>query len=78
MTASTRANRSRDKVRAHRERLRRQGLRPIQIWVPDVRARSFKDEAHRQSLAVAKSQHAQADQDFIDSVSDLSAFWDAE
>ena len=31
---------SRDKVRAHRERLRRQGLRPIQIWVPDVRAPS--------------------------------------
>jgi hypothetical protein len=62
---------SRDKVRAHRERLRRQGLRPIQIWVPDVRSRSFKAEAHRQSLAVAESSFAQGDQDFIDSVSDL-------
>ncbi len=30
---------SKTKVRAHRERLRRQGLRPIQIWVPDVRSR---------------------------------------
>ena len=28
---------SRDKVRAHRQRLRRQGLRPIQIWVPKPR-----------------------------------------
>lgn len=62
---------SRAKVRAHRERLRSQGLRPIQIWVPDVRATSFKSEAHRQSLAVAESSDAQADQDFIDSVSDL-------
>jgi hypothetical protein len=62
---------SRDKVRAHRERLRRQGLRPIQIWVPDVRSRSFKAEAHRQSLAVAEGSFAQSDQDFIDSVSDL-------
>ncbi len=62
---------SRAKVRAHRERLRSQGLRPIQIWVPDVRATSFKAEAHRQSLAVAESSDAQADQDFIDSVSDL-------
>jgi hypothetical protein len=62
---------SREKVRAHRERLRRQGLRPIQIWVPDVRSRSFKAEAHRQALAVAESSHSQADQDFIDSVSDL-------
>ena len=62
---------SRDKVRAHRERLRRQGLRPIQIWVPDVRSRSFKAQAHRQSLAVAESELAREDQAFIDSVSDL-------
>jgi hypothetical protein len=61
---------SRDKVRAHRERLRRQGLRPIQIWVPDVRSPSFKAKAHRQSLAVAKSVHAKADQAFIDAISD--------
>jgi Protein of unknown function (DUF3018) len=65
---------SRDKVRAHRHRLRRQGLRPIQIWVPDVRAASFKIEAHRQSLAVAESAHAKADQDFIEAVSDPSGF----
>ena len=62
---------SRDKVRAHRERLRRQGLRPIQIWVPDVRSRAFKAAAHRQSVAVAESSHANEDQEFIDAVSDL-------
>ena len=78
MTAPARGKPSRDKVRAHRERLRRQGLRPIQIWVPDVRAPSFKAKAHRQSLAAAKSPHAKADQDFVDAVSDLSGFWDAE
>ena len=60
---------SRDKVRAHRERLRRQGLRPIQIWVPDVRSPAFAAQAHRQSLAVARSAHAKADQDFIDAIS---------
>jgi hypothetical protein len=42
--------------------------------VPDVRASSFKSEAHRQSLAVAASAHAHAhaheDQAFIDAVSD--------
>lgn len=73
MATSTRRNPSRDRVRAHRERLRRQGLRPIQIWVPDVRARSFKAEAHRQSLTVANSPQARNDQDFIDSVSDRGA-----
>ena len=61
---------SRAKVRAHRARLRAQGLRPIQIWVPDVRAPSFRSEAHRQSAAVAASRHAKEDQAFIDAVSD--------
>lgn len=61
---------TRVKVREHRERLRAQGLRPIQIWVPDVRALSFKSEAHRQSAAVAASAHATEDQSFIDVVSD--------
>jgi hypothetical protein len=72
MTASARTNSSRDKVRAHREKLRRQGLRPIQIWVPDVRSPSFAAKAHRQSLAIANSPHAEADQAFIDAVSDPS------
>jgi hypothetical protein len=62
---------SRDKVRAHRERLRKQGLRPIQIWVPDVRAHSFKAEAHRQAAAVAASEQAADDQAFIDAVSEF-------
>ncbi|MGZ4821836.1 MAG: antitoxin MazE family protein [Terriglobales bacterium] len=61
---------SRDKVRAHRKRLREQGLRPIQIWVPDMRSPAFIRQAHRQSLAVAKSPHAKQDQDFINAVSD--------
>jgi hypothetical protein len=58
------------KVQEHRDRLRAQGLRPIQIWVPDVRAPSFLAEAHRQSLAVATSAQAAEDQAFIDAVSD--------
>jgi hypothetical protein len=49
-------------------------LRPIQIWVPDVRAPSFRSEAHRQSLAVAASAHAREDQAFIDAVS----YWENE
>jgi hypothetical protein len=61
---------SRAKVRKHRERLREQGLRPIQIWVPDMRAPAFHAEAHRQSLAVAAGPHARADQAFIDAVAD--------
>jgi hypothetical protein len=63
------AKTSRTKVRRHRDRLRREGLRPIQIWVADVRSRRFRAEARRQSLAVAQSAHAGDDQAFIDAVS---------
>jgi antidote-toxin recognition MazE-like antitoxin len=62
---------SREKVRRHRENLRRQGLRPIQVWVPDVRSRAFKAQAHRQSLAIARSSSEHEDQAFVDAVSDL-------
>ena len=57
------------RVREHRRRLRAQGLRPVQIWVPDVRSPEFAREAHRQSAAVAVSRHAQDDQAFIDAIS---------
>jgi hypothetical protein len=61
---------TRDRVRAHRERLRAQGLRPLQIWVPDVSSPAFAAEAHRQSRAVAASSHAQTDQAFVESITD--------
>lgn len=60
---------SRDKVRAHRQRLRAQGLRPIQLWVPDVDSAKFRSEAHRQSARIAASADARDDQAFIDSIS---------
>ncbi|MEO8748838.1 antitoxin MazE family protein [Dermatophilaceae bacterium Sec6.4] len=66
---------TRDRVRAHRQRLREQGLRPVQIWVPDVRAPEFVAQAHLQSTAIAASEHEAADQAFVDAI---SVDWDAE
>lgn len=60
-------------MQARRRWLREQGLRPIQIWVPDVRAPEFAAQAHAQSEAVAVSEHAVDDQAFIDAVS-----WDQD
>ncbi len=70
MTKSKRSKRSRDKVRADRERLRRHGLRPIEIWVPDIDSPAFAAAAHRQSLAVARSRKATEGRAFIDAVSE--------
>jgi len=60
---------SRTRVRKHRDRLRAQGLRPLQIWVPDVSAPGFAEEAHRQARAVSESAQAADDQSFVDAIS---------
>lgn len=56
-----------DRVKAHRARMRAQGLRPIQIWVPDVRSPEFAAEAHRQSALVAAN--ARDDMDYLEAIS---------
>lgn len=71
---TTARSRSREKVRSHRVRLRAQGLRPVQMWVPDVRSKAVARAAHRQSLAVGNSPHARDDQAFVDAIS----AWNAE
>jgi hypothetical protein len=60
---------ARDKVRRYRESMRRQGLRPLQIWVPDTRAPGFDAEARRQSRIIAESEQEKHDQAFVDAIS---------
>lgn len=43
------------RVEKRREALRADGLRPVQIWLPDTRRPGFAEECRRQSLAVASS-----------------------
>ncbi len=42
---------------------------PIRTWVADARAGALAADAHRQSVAVAASDHAVDDQAFIDALS---------
>ena len=67
--ATTKGKTSRDRVRAHRERMRAQGLRLVQRWVIDTRTPEFAAQAHRDSLAIARSKHDADDQAFIDAIS---------
>lgn len=58
------------RVASHRQRLRKAGLRPIQIWVPDTRQPEFAETCRRQSeqlLADPAEQEALA---FMERVSD--------
>jgi hypothetical protein len=41
-----------ERVQKHRAALRAAGLRPVQIWVPDVRRPGFAEECRRQSAAL--------------------------
>lgn len=43
------------KQERYRNRLRDEGLRPAQIWVPDSRRKGFAEECRRQSLNVRQS-----------------------
>jgi hypothetical protein len=69
-TNTLQSRRSREKVRTYRQRMRARGLRPIQIWVPDTRTPAFREAAHSQSLAVARSRFEKEDQAFIDAISE--------
>lgn len=46
------------RVQKHRDALRRAGLRPVQIWVPDTRRPGFEEECRRQSRLVAQADSA--------------------
>ncbi len=72
MTTSKEPRSSKERVRAYRARMRALGLRPIQIWVPDVHSPEFVREAHRQSLLAAQSPGEADDQAFVDSITDWS------
>lgn len=46
--------------------MRESGLRPIQLWIPDIRSAKLQTEARRQSLAVAHS-----DKELLDFIEDV-------
>ena len=56
------------RVSAHRERPPAQGLRPVQLWVPDVRTEQFAAEAHRQSALIASAEAHTDDLAFVESI----------
>lgn len=62
-----------EKVKDHRVRLRKQGLRPVQFWLPDVRAPGFAEEVRRQARAIAQSPGEQEDLDFVESISEFGS-----
>ncbi len=63
-----------DKMRRYRRKMRVDGLRPVQLWVPDARAPGFAEEARAQSLRVSVSPGEREALDFIEAVADLDGW----
>jgi hypothetical protein len=65
---------ARERMSARRERLRAQGLRPVQHWVPDVRDPRVRGDLRRQGRLLAQHpENAQIDA-WIEAVCDTSGW----
>ena len=61
---------SRSRVSAFRARLRKAGLRPVQIWVPDSRRAGFVEECRRQSQCLQGDPQETEIVEWLDQVAD--------
>ena len=50
--------------------MRARGIRPVQIWVPDVRSADFAAEAHRQSELVGAADRTSDEMAFVEAISE--------
>jgi hypothetical protein len=66
---------ARESVRTYRTKLKNQGLRQVNLWLPDARSPQFKKECLRQSrLAAAAEQSAPLD-DLLNAVAGSVEGW---
>jgi len=63
-----------DRVRKHREQLRAEGLKPVQLWLPDTRSQSFRRKCEKESLAVAADPLEADTLDWIAEVADTDGW----
>ncbi|MFT0533813.1 antitoxin MazE family protein [Castellaniella hirudinis] len=65
------------RVQKHRKTLRRAGLRPVQLWVPDTRQPGFAEECRRQCRLAAEADRADAHLDELmsEAIADIDG-WD--
>lgn len=70
MTRLTSRNSSTGKVRAHRERMRGQGFRPVMLWAPDVRLPEVQAQVRKECRSIAESPGEPEDQAFVDESSE--------
>jgi hypothetical protein len=71
---SKRPKTARERMSARRKRLRVQGLRPVQYWVPDVRDPRVRADLRRQGRLLARHPENDAIDAWIEAVYDTSGW----
>lgn len=69
-TGKTAPKSARARMRARRERLRAEGLRPVQVWVPDLRDPRVRAAIRRDAAKLARHPENAAIDDWLDAVRD--------
>lgn len=70
MTSTSSATR----VQRHRAQLKAQGMRPVQLWVPDTRSAEFAAECRRQSAMLATDPQERETLNWIDQAADTDGW----
>lgn len=65
---------SASRVQKHRAHLKAQGMRPVQLWVPDTRSADFAAECRRQSALLAADPHERETLDGIERAADTDGW----
>ena len=65
---------ARERMSARRKRLRAQGLRPVQYWVPDVRDPKVRADLLRQGRLLARFPENDPIDEWIEAVFDTSGW----
>jgi hypothetical protein len=65
---------TRVKVQEHRQRLRAQGLRPIQHWVPDLRDPKVKAQIRKEAALLAEHPENDEIDRWIEANADLTGW----
>jgi hypothetical protein len=58
------------RVQKHRAKLRSEGMRPVQLWVPDTRRDGFAEECRRQSALLNNDPHEMGIMQFLNEAAD--------
>jgi hypothetical protein len=66
-----------ERLKRYRDKLRQRGLRPVLIWVPDMRRPGFATECLRQSELIKSDAHEKEVLDFLEQAADRES-WEPE